>query len=275
MKMIGVLAAVSMLSWPVVPILETGKAVPPFPAPAHAPDEDFSWHKQMAPGQTLEIKGVNGDVRAVYATGDEASVTATKHARRSDPESVEIKVVEHEGGVTICAVYPSPHNREPNECVPGEHGRNNTEDNDVSVTFTVHVPKGVNYVARTVNGDVGAADLRSDVTALTVNGGIRISTSGHAEATTVNGSIDAVMGDANWDDDVAFTTVNGGITLSLPGEINAQLRASTVNGDIDTDFPVTVQGRFGPRRISGTLGRGGHELSLTTVNGSITLRKTQ
>ena len=149
----------------------------------------------------------------------------------------------------------------------------NTENNDVEVTFTVKVPRGVKYHAHTVNGEIRAAGLQSDVDAETVNGSVRISTTGHAVASTVNGSIDASMGNADWGDDVSFSTVNGAITLELPADVNAQLRASTVNGDIDSDFPITVQGRFGPRRVSGTLGRGGHELELETVNGSITLRK--
>src|SRR3989442_11593880 len=41
------------------------------------------------------------------AAGSQAEVSAAKHARRSDPASVEIKVVESEDGVTICAVYRS------------------------------------------------------------------------------------------------------------------------------------------------------------------------
>ena len=33
-------------------------------------------------------------------------VTATKTGRKSNPAEVEIRVVEHAEGVTICAVYP-------------------------------------------------------------------------------------------------------------------------------------------------------------------------
>jgi DUF4097 and DUF4098 domain-containing protein YvlB len=237
-------------------------------------DDDFSWKKRMAAGQTLEIKGVNGDVRAVLAESDEAEVTATKQARRSDPDEVEIKVVEHADGVTICAVYPTPRRaRQENECAPGDDGHMSTENNDVTVTFVVKVPRGVNYIGHTVNGEIRAAGLRSNVEVATVNGSVRVSTSGRAVANTVNGSIEASMGNADWGEDVSFSTVNGEISLDLPSEVNAELRASTVNGDIISDFPVTVRGRFGPRRVSGTLGRGGHELELETVNGSITLRK--
>jgi hypothetical protein len=46
-----------------------------------------------------------------------------------------------------------------------------------------------------------------------------------------------------------------------------------VNGDLVTDFPLTVTGRFGPRHLNGTIGSGGRALALETVNGTIRLRK--
>ena len=76
--------------------------------------QDFQWRGQLGSGQTIEVKGVNGDVRAVAGSG-ETEVTAVKHAHRSDPDEVKIEVVEDEGGVTICAVYPSDGRRE-NRC---------------------------------------------------------------------------------------------------------------------------------------------------------------
>ncbi|HYT72934.1 MAG TPA: DUF4097 family beta strand repeat-containing protein [Gemmatimonadales bacterium] len=236
-----------------------------------AAQQEFRWHGRIAAGKSIEIKGVNGDVSAVAGSG-ETEVTAVKRAKRSDPDDVKIEVVEHADGVTICAVYPSDGRRE-NSCEPGEGGHMNTRDNDVGVYFTVRVPAGVKFIGKTVNGEMEAANLASDVDAVTVNGSIRISTSGFAEATTVNGSIAASMGRANWTDGLEFRTVNGGITLDLPAGLSTEVSASTVNGDIVSDFPLTVTGRLGPRRVHGTIGSGGRELSLTTVNGSIKLRK--
>ena len=232
---------------------------------------DFHWKGKIAAGKEIEIKGVNGDVRAVAGSG-ETEVTATKRAKRSDPDDVKIEVVEHEGGVTICAVYPSE-GRRANECRRGEDGHMSTRENDVVVEFTVHVPAGVRFVGKTVNGEVEAASLGGDVEASTVNGGIHISTSGYAEATTVNGSIVAAMGKASWTDGVEFRTVNGGITLDLPSGLSAEVRAETVNGEIFTDFPLTVTGKLGPRRVTGMIGSGGRQLALSTVNGNIRLRK--
>ena len=235
--------------------------------------QDFSWKGRIAAGRTLEVRGVNGDVRATAASGNEIEVTAVKHSRRSDPAEVEIKVIEHAGGVLICALYPTPARaRRENTCdVDGNHM--STENNDVTVDFTVHVPASVRFEGRTVNGDAEAEGLGGDVDLSTVNGSVRLSTAGRAEANTVNGSIDARVGKADWTGDADFHTVNGGITLTLPASLSAVVEAETVNGDIESEFPLTVQGRFGPRRMRGTIGNGGRTLDLGTVNGSIRLRK--
>ena len=237
--------------------------------------QDFDWKGRIAGGKWLEVKGVNGAVRAQGVPGNEAEVTARKvSGDRGEPDDVEIRVVEHEDGVTICAVYPTPREaRRENTCEPGDDWHSSTRDNDTKVHFTVRVPAGVKFRGATVNGEMEAEGLDADAVVSTVNGSVRVSTTGFAEAHTVNGSIDAVMGRADWADEADFRTVNGSIDLTFPGELNAELRAETVNGDIESDWPVTVRGRFGPKRVSGTIGRGGRSLHLSTVNGDITLRK--
>jgi DUF4097 and DUF4098 domain-containing protein YvlB len=141
------------------------------------------------------------------------------------------------------------------------------------VDFTVHVPAGVNLVAKTVQGDVTADSLGANVKAYTVNGDVEVSTKGYAEASTVNGSIRAAMGKADWTGGLDFNTVNGGITVTLPAGFGASVEAKTVNGELDSDFPLTVQGRFSRRTFRGTIGNGGRDLTLSTVNGSIRLLK--
>lgn len=243
-------------------------------APAAAQDSStWTWRKAVAPGRAVEIKGINGDVVATAATGNQVEVVAKKSARRSDVDDVKIEVVEHAHGVTICAVYPTPRGKRPNECQPGNAGRSSNENNDVEVDFEVRVPRGVLFAGRTVNGSVRAIDMTADVKATTVNGSVRVRTTGLAEATTVNGSVTVRMGRANWADDLAFSTVNGAILLEMPEELNAEVEASTVNGSLSSDWPMTVRGRWGPRRMNGKIGNGGRSLSLNTVNGDIELRR--
>ena len=233
--------------------------------------DDFEWHGRIAAGRAIEVKGVNGGIVAEPSTGSEVEVVARKTAHRSDPDQVTIEVVEHEDGVTVCAVYPTPRGYPPNECKPGEGGRMNTRNNDVQVEYTVRLPAGVRFIGRTVNGSIEARRLAADAEAYTVNGSIGIETGGTARATTVNGSIAAEMGTA-LREPLEFETVNGGITLTVPAATGADVRCSTVNGDIMSDFPLTVRGKFSRRSLNGTIGRGGPQLMMTTVNGDIRLR---
>lgn len=231
-------------------------------------DGDFTWHGVVASGASLEIKGVNGDVIAETATGDEIEVRAEKQGRRSDPDEVRIEVIEHADGVTICAVYPTTRGRE-NTCEPGSGGRNSVRNNDVEVTFYVSVPAGVEFKARTVNGDIEIHDLASDVSAATVNGDVEIATSGFARATTVNGSIEARMESFDVERGLSFSTVNGSIDVDLPDDVDADVNAKWVNGGLEADLPLELVGRISRHAAHGVLGEGGPELNLKTVNGSI------
>ena len=230
--------------------------------------QDLDWSAEMQPGQTLEIRGVNGSILAQAAPGSTARVTADKDSDDSPVSSVTFEVVTHAGGVTICAMYPDVSGEPPNECQPGG-GQMTVRDNDVTVEFDVQVPAGVRLIEWTVNGDVRAADVQSEVVATTVNGNASIVTSEVARALTVNGNVEVTIGDAAPAQNLDFTTVNGSVTLRVPEDIDADVTATTVNGTMNSDFllanPV-------PGRWTGTLGAGGSELLMTTVNGNLELR---
>ncbi len=229
---------------------------------------DDEWRGQMAAGDVLEIKGVNGGVIASAAAGTEAVVTTTRRGTQSDPATVTVEVVEHAGGVTICAVYPDVPGQAPNECLPGNQGTMNVQNNDVEVTFTVSVPAGVIFVGKTVNGGLTATSLASDAYLTTVNGSVSVSTTQLATALTVNGSVTAAIGLATPDEDLSFTAVNGPVAVTVPAAINAEVRAATANGSVTSDFTLN---QFAPGDWRGTLGSGGRLLTLTTVNGDVTL----
>lgn len=231
---------------------------------------EFSWTGRVDSDDAIEIKGVNGAIIAEVSSGSEIEVVAVKKARKSDPNEVTIEVVEHEGGVTLCAVYPSRGDKE-NFCGPGDEGRNNLRNNDVSVTFYVKLPAGTMLRAKTVNGDVELVDLESDVEASTVNGSVEVTTTGFAHASTVNGSINAIMGVIDTRG-MRFSTVNGSIVLDLPDDVDADIDASWVNGGLESDLAMKLVGRISKRSANGSFGLGGPDIELRTVNGSIRIR---
>lgn len=241
---------------------------------AQKSDDSFEWKGRLAAGKTLEIRGINGDIRVTAARGDEAVVQATKRAKKGDVSSVKIKVEEHADGVTICAIYPGGSG---DDCASGNKGRKGRSDDDrgddVVVDFTIEVPATVRFEGGTVNGGIDAQGLRADAEVSTVNGAIVLATTGVGSATTVNGSVRLSIGSAAWDGRLEARTVNGSVTVEMPQPTDLDVEASTLNGSISSDFPLTLQGKMSPQRIKGTIGKGGRQLRLETVNGDVQLRR--
>jgi hypothetical protein len=229
---------------------------------------DFDWRGVVDQGDLVEIKGTNGDINVSFTTGNEVVVTVQKEGNGDDPATVDVVVVPHAGGVAICAVYPDVPGQPANVCAPGDQARLNNRDNDVEVTFTVALPAGVDFDGLTVNGSVSGTNLQSDVSALVVNGGVTITTTEFATAIVVNGNIVVTQGEGNLDRDLEFITVNGNVTVQVPASTNAVVELTAANGNANSDFSLT---RINAGSMQGTLGGGGFDLTLVTVNGNVTL----
>jgi len=238
-----------------------------------APD-DFHWQGNLKSGQTLEVINTNGEIGANPASGDAARVVGIRGGS-DDDHDLFIEVVEYPDGVTICAVYAR--DKAPGRCHRGGvssesgnwwHGRR------AKINFDVQVPRGVRLNALTTNGGVHCLNLDSVVQAATTNGDVEVSTSEWASAKTTNGGVRVSMGNAKWSGELELKTTNGSVDVTLPSSAEFQVDAATTNGGIQTDFPITVQGRFGPKSLSGTVGGGGRELKVATTNGGIELKKS-
>ena len=121
----------------------------------------------------------------------------------------------------------------------------NTRDNDVEVEFEVRVPAGVRFVGRTVNGGVEAADLPDDAEAYTVNGERARS----ARPARQGGDRERLDPRRHGPRRRARAAVlqdrQRRHHVELPGSAEADVHAETVNGGIETDFPLTVTGQVG------------------------------
>lgn len=244
------------------------------PADAQGQREEVAleWREPMASGSRLYLYNVNGGVTVEGGTGDQAEVIATKRWRRGDPERVRVEVRRVNGGrdVVVCAFWNENASCDENGYRSGRGNRRN-QNNDVSVHYTVRLPRDVNLRSSTVNGGIRISDATGVVEAQTVNGSITASSvGGPVTAETVNGSIRVQMG-AVGTEDLRYKTVNGSITIEVPSDFSGQLSLRTVNGSLQSDFPITIQGRFNPRRIDAQIGEGGRRLEAETVNGSIRL----
>ncbi len=132
-------------------------------------------------------------------------------------------------------------------------------------------------VVRTSNGAIRGTALRGILDLETSNGAIRASVERlqvrHSHrAVTSNGRIDLELPEVTGG--VEAHTSNGAITLRLPPSISAEVRATTSNSTITTEFDLRVRGRLSKTSLEGTIGGGGPLLDLKTSNGAIRLLKS-
>lgn len=235
----------------------------------------FRLSEQIAVGGWLNIHNVNGAIDVEPASGNEFEIRAEKSWRRGDPQDVRIEVVRDGGNLTVCALYTERSTCE----AGGMHTRGGDrewreKDRDVAVHFRIRLPKGVNIRVHTVNGSIDVRGAEGQVVARTVNGRVdAASNAGPVEAETVNGSINVSMKSLPRSGDLEFTTVNGSVHVEAPASLAADVSMATVNGSFRTDFPMTVRGKISKYRMEGTIGDGGRQLRLKTVNGSIELKR--
>ncbi|HYW11921.1 MAG TPA: hypothetical protein VE871_08190 [Longimicrobium sp.] len=249
--------------------------------------EDFRWSGRVARGDKIEIRGLMGAVRAEPASGDQVEVVGRRVGDNAD--QVRIEVVETDDGVLICAIYPMERStRRGNEnaragsgregaCSNANAGEMNLTGDEPRIEFAVRVPAGVRFTARNIQGDIHASNLRGAVDAASVGGNVRVSTTGAARAATVNGNVEATFGQTDGED-MTFASVSGNVVVRMASSVGAEVVANTLSGDIETDFALRVRGKDNQgggfqigQQASGTIGRGGPELTLSTVSGNIRL----
>jgi hypothetical protein len=136
------------------------------------------WTGRVRPGGTLEVRGLNGPVRIEAGPDDSIEVVAKRKGSREIFSAIEVKVVEHANGVTVCAL-----------CQAGEARGPRRLQRDllravasVRVELIARVPPGVHVLARTVNDDIEVAGLATNVDAGTANGHVRFVPAGPAGA---------------------------------------------------------------------------------------------
>ena len=253
-----------------------------FATPLQGQNDTFEWSGRMTSGQTLEVKGIVGDIRTSLASGDRAEVVARKRGEEDDFFQVAIEMAEDGDRIIICAVYGEWNHGE-GRCHPDhedtrdDEGRHRNVDMDVEVDYEVRLPAGVDFDGTIVSGDIDADGLRSDISVQTVDGNISVVTTGRAWANTVSGDIEIEMGDFSGGD-LDFNTVSGDITLWLPADFSADVDFSSLSGDFDTDFDMNVRSerdRWVGSAVEGTIGGGGRELSINTVSGDVKLLRSR
>ncbi len=153
------------------------------------------------------------------------------------------------------------------------------------------VPPGSSLELRSSNGSIDSFGITGDVTMDTSNGSLGVRDgAGRLDLKTSNGEIEIeaeeALVDASTsngritfrgsltDGDQRFRTSNGRITITLPAGTRFRIDASTSNGDVTTDFPVTLTGSVRDNELVGMVGQNpAISITATSSNGDIDIRE--
>src|SRR5689334_2955712 len=153
-------------------------------------------------------------------------------------------------------------------------GPENRRDYNWNVSFEVFVPRRADLSVETHNGGIAIADVNGRIDFTALNGGVVLKRVGGAvRGSTTNGGLVIELSGDRWDgESLDVTTTNGGVIMSVPENYSAHLETGTVNGSVNVDFPVNVQGRL-TKQVAFDLGSGGATVKAMTTNGGVHLKR--
>ena len=226
-------------------------------------------------GDEVSVRTVNGKIFIESWDRDEVDVNAEIKVRASSKSLARdyldnIEIVVRERDDALIIKVERPHERG-GGFMDWIFGSGKP---NVTVNFWLKVPEETDIEATSVNGSVEAIAIVGRTSIHSTNGKIVAEEiEGPVQASTTNGSISVDINTEDIDDDIELHTVNGSIKLVVERDMEADVDITTVNGSISTDFPLEVRGKWGPKKVQGEINGGGPLIKLQTVNGSISIRK--
>lgn len=153
-------------------------------------------------------------------------------------------------------------------------GPESRENYHWNVSYEVFVPRRADLSVETQNGGIAIADVNGRIDFTALNGGVVLKRVGGAvRGSTTNGGLVIELSGDRWDgESLDVTTTNGGVIMSVPENYSAHLETGTVNGSVNVDFPVNVQGKL-TKQVAFDLGSGGPLVKAMTTNGGVHLKR--
>lgn len=209
-----------------------------------------------ATGAVAVDAGHNGGIRVQGADQSDINLEARIQVwHRSEAKAVEIA-----GQIEILTA--------------GNQIKANGPSDGWAVSYRLRVPHQTDLDLEAHNGGISIAEVTGQLRAETHNGGLTLTAlAGDVQAETTNGGVHVELAGDSWEGTgLDVETRNGGVEVSIPEGYSAELETGTVNGRVNIDFPVTVQGQIG-RSIETTLGNGGAAIRVKTKNGGVTISR--
>jgi hypothetical protein len=204
------------------------------------------------PNGSIQVRGVAGD-SVVLTERIEAVANSDSEARAL---AAQVRIVTTGG--TIHAEGPEERHR-----------------SHWVVSYRVTLPLHTDLTLDTENGGIRVADVTGRMRLTTVNGAIALDgVGGDVQARDENGPLEIALTGQRWSGTgLDAETENGPVVLTVPRDYAAHLETGTVNGPMNVDLPITVQGHINLRHFSTDIGGGGPTVRAVTTNGPVSVQR--
>jgi len=250
------------------------------PAVASAQQGEFRWDRAVAAGKEVSVYNISGNIKVTASTSGKVEVIGIKHGDSRYFDHIRADVQETSSGVVVCVLYDTPdsycddHGMH-NDDRGNRNGRRWNDGYDISMSLEIAVPTNLLVSAKNVSGDVTVTGAHGNVEAASVSGDVRLEKL-HADgvrATSVSGDVDVQVDEFTGRGDLVFRSVSGDVTLDAPRNFDADIALSTVSGEINSDFPLVLNGsRMRRRKVEARIGNGGRRFDVSTVSGNLRIR---
>jgi len=129
--------------------------------------------------------------------------------------------------------------------------------------------------ARAISSSVTVSDCKGSIDAGSVSDSITLTNidSRDVVAKSTSGSV-RFTGKIQDGGRYEFESFSSSVVLVIPPDSNFNLMAKTLNGSINTEFPVKITRTPGGNMVTGTVGKGSAEVRVSTFNGSVQIKKS-
>lgn len=256
----------------IAPALAMTLLCAPIVAQSQTRDGDFHWERRLTAGQRVHARNINGDITVTPSSSGRVEIVGVRRGGGRSADRLTAEVTETSDGVMVCVVHADADD----ECDGKGYHRHGDDDDwgNASMSLEIKLPSGLEIDASSVSGNVDVVGAQGNVHAGSVSGDLHLERlqASSVEARTVSGEISASIESLSGSGPLSFKSVSGNVKLELPRSLDADLSMSSVSGQLDSEFQLTLGGRTSRRRIEARIGRGGRDLDVTTVSGDVRLR---
>lgn len=238
-------------------------------------------------GSSVRVRGtVERDAMELRARSSSVSISMESEIRHGGRAELDITVPE--GTNIVLEGYSAPY------VVRGVKGAVQAE----TLSGSIRVSDAIGRVTlETVSGNIDVSGVDGDVRAETVSGSVAMNdVNGGVESESVSGTIsigraksssvraESVSGTISYrgtfdpSGNYEFKSHAGRVVLSMPADAGATVSLQTFSGNVDSDFPVTLEtgrSRMGHEsRFQFKIGNGRSRIVLETFSGDIKIQRS-